>query len=277
MAGVGVVAVVCAYLGVLVVLRREALASAVLVQVNPLGIALALCLSGWLTSDAFNPVRLSPLLLALMLTAVTATLLGLRPRERRPSCRTDGATVGLAVVALGVMVVLSWAIVAVASRVQARAEMLYLLFGNTIRISWSGVIGLAVLAVIVAIVHRLFGKEFLLVSFDSDMAVALGIRARWWNALWFLTIGATIAFTIRTVGAVTVFGLLVLPAATALLWGRRLKATFIVSAATGLVSGLSGVAISHLQHWPTGPTVVAVNALLLGLTAAARFNPFRGR
>src|SRR5664280_2244803 len=124
--GVGIISVLCAYLGVFVVLRRDAMAGVVLAQVNPLGIALALFLSGLLTSDAFNPVRLSPSLLALVLTVIAATVIALPHRERRARRNTTAALAWQAVGALGIMVAASSAIVGAASIVHAKAEMIYL-------------------------------------------------------------------------------------------------------------------------------------------------------
>ena len=121
--GVGIIAVLCAYLGVFVVLRRDAFAGVVLAQVSPLGIALALYLSGLLTSDAFNPVRLSPPLLALILTMISATLIALPRREQRPRRHSPATLAWLAAGAVAVMVLASLAVVSAASIVHAKAEM----------------------------------------------------------------------------------------------------------------------------------------------------------
>lgn len=271
--GVGIISILCAYLGVFVVLRRDAMAGVVLVQVSPLGIALALFLSGLLTSDAFNPVRLSPPLLALVLTMIAATLIALPHREGRPRRRSPAALAWLAVGALLVMVTASFAIVGAASIVHAKAEMLYLLFGNRLTITAAGVMWLAGLACLIGLVHWLFYREFLFVSFDPDMAVALGRRARWWNVLLFLTIGITISLAIRAAGALVVFNFLVLPAATALLVSRRLQTAFVLSIMLGAVSSFVGIALSCVVDLPTGPVIAGVSMAILLLTGS--MNLFR--
>jgi len=270
LAGVGIVSLICAYLGVFVVLRRDAMAGVVLVHVSPFGMALALFLSGLMTTDAFMPVRLSPPFFALVLTIIAATLIALVHRGRRPRYKTPAAAAWLAVGALTVMLAASLALVGAASIVHAKAEMLYLLFGNRLSISPGQIVGLAVLAVIVALVHALFHKEFVFVSFDPDMAQALGVRPRLWNIVLFLTLGVTISIAIRAAGALAVFGLLVLPAATALLACRNLRLTFIVAVAVGAVCSLVGIAVSSMADLPTGPTIVGVSVVPVAIASLVR-------
>ena len=108
-------------------------------------------------------------------------------------------------------------------------------------------------------------------AFDPDMATALGIRARWWNVLLFLTIGLTISFAIRAAGALVVFNFLVLPAATSLLLGRRMRATLALAVAFGVLASIAGIAISYVWDLPTGPTIVAFSTGVLLLTAGVQW------
>src|SRR5262249_37543329 len=147
--------------------------------------------------------------------------------------------------------------------------VLNLLFGNVLTITTGGVIGLTVLALAVALVHWLFYKEFLFVSFDPDMAMALGLRAHLLNIALFLTIGPPLSTAIRAAGAVVVFDVLVLPAATALVLGRRLPATFTLAVAVGMFGALGGIALSYVADWPSGPTIVAVNLAVLSVAVVA--------
>jgi ABC-type Mn2+/Zn2+ transport system permease subunit len=267
LAGTIIVAALCSYLGVFIVLRRAVFVGAALAQVSSLGVALALFLGGFVGVAGHAHLPAGPF--ALALTVVAAGLMAVQYRE----CRLPRETgVGVMYAAAGAIAIL---LVAVSSH--GESEVLNLLFGNVLTITFLEVVGLATLTFMVALVHGLFYKEFLFVSFDPDMATALGVRARFWNVVLFVTIGVTISLAIRAAGALVVFNFLVMPAATALMLGRGLKATFAVAAAVGMISALAGIGISYVQDWPTGPTIVAVNTLLLALAAATRFNPFRAR
>ena len=123
------------------------------------------------------------------------------------------------------------------------------------------------------LVHRLFYKEFIFASFDPDMAVALGRRARWWNVLLFLTIGVTISSAIRAAGALVVLNFLLLPAATALVATRSLSSAFVLSIVFGVVASFVGIVISYIAGWPIGPAIAGVSLAILLL--AGLVNLFR--
>jgi zinc transport system permease protein len=267
LAGTMIVAAICSYLGVFIVLRRAVFVGAALAQVSSLGVALALFLGGFMGYAGHAHLPAQPF--ALALTVVAAALMAVQYRERRVPRETSVGVIYASAAAIAIL------LVAVSSH--GESEVLNLLFGNVLTITFTEVVGLATLAFVVGLVHGLFYKEFLFVSFDPDMATALGLRARLWNVALFLTIGVTISLAIRAAGALVVFNFLVLPAATALMLGRGLRTTFAVAIATGILSALSGISISYVVDWPSGPTIVAVNTLLLIVTVAARANPVRGK
>jgi zinc transport system permease protein len=256
--GTMIVAAICSYLGVFVVLRRAVFVGAALAQVSSLGVALALYLSGMLEIWWSLHVHVPPQPAALLLTVAAAVLMAVQPKEQRLPRET---VIGVAYAAASAL-----AILVVAVSVHAESEVLNLMFGNVLTIGTGEVVGLAALAVVIGLVHWLFYKEFLFVSFDPDMATALGLNARWWNILLFLTIGVTISLAIRAAGALVVFDFLVLPAATALMLRKTLRTAFFVAVLAGVATSLVGITISYVADLPSGPSIVAVSALFLLLT-----------
>jgi zinc transport system permease protein len=262
LAGTGIVAALCAYLGVFIVLRRAVFVGAALSQVSSFGVALALFLCGCWGGLEHGKLPWLAHPMALVLTVGAALLFAAQTRERRLPSET---VTGVAYAAAGALTIL---VVAVSAG--AEASVVNLLFGNVLTISDTGLVGLGVLAVLVGGTHAAFFKEFLFVSFDPDMAQALGLRARGWNALLFVTIGLTVAFAIRAAGALVVFSFLVLPAATALLLRGKIRMTCIVAMLVGVGSSTGGIAISYVADLPSGPTIVCVNAGLLALASLWR-------
>jgi zinc transport system permease protein len=255
LAGTSLVAALCSYLGVFVVSRRAVFVGAALAQVSSFGVALALCVAGAMGTRVHGqlPVLAQPV--ALVLTVVAALAFAAQSQERRLPRET---VIGVAYAAAGAL-----AILVVAVSAGAEAEVMNLLFGNVLTIGGTGLVGLLLLALVVGGVHGAFFKEFLFVSFDPDMAQALGLRARAWNALLFVTIGLTVVFAIRAAGALVVFSFLVLPAATALLLGHRMRMVLGLAVATGLLACVSGVGFSYVADLPTGPAIVTASAVLL--------------
>jgi ABC-type Mn2+/Zn2+ transport system permease subunit len=262
LAGTMIVAAICSYLGVFIVLRRAVFVGAALAQVSSLGVALALFAGGALESRYAVHVHVPPEPVALALTVAAAALMAIQYRERRLPRET---VIGVAYAAAAAL-----AILVVALSAHAESEVLNLMFGNVLTIGTGEVIGLIWLAVLIGLVHGLFYKEFLFVSFDPDMAMASGLRAKWWNVLLFLTIGVTISLAIRAAGALVVFNFLVLPAATALLLGRTLRVSFVLAIGAGMLSALVGISISYVADLPSGPTIVAVNAAVLWVVFSIR-------
>ena len=234
---------VCAFLGMYVVLRRMVFLGVALSQMSSAGVALSL-----LTNTA-------PLIgsTALMLVGVGLMSHPWAPRKVRQDAFTG---VGYAAAsALGILLL--------AKSPQGEGHLLNLLFGNILLVSARDVTITAFVLGGVALLHALFAKELLFVSFDPDSASASGYNTRLWEALLYLSIGLTIAFAIHAVGVLLAFSSLVLPAVTALLVTRRWRSAILVALMTGLVPVPVGLYLSFVWDLPPAATVVAFNFALL--------------
>jgi ABC-type Mn2+/Zn2+ transport system permease subunit len=143
--------------------------------------------------------------------------------------------------------------------------MLDLLKGEIIAVSN---IDLAVTSgVFVAVVLTLFllQKEFLLVSFDREMAVTMKKNVLLWDGLLFTLIGVTISVSVMSVGPLVAFGFLLLPPLIAYLFARTMRQFAIGASLTGGGAALLGFAISYKWDLPTGPTDVVLLGVILAL------------
>ena len=118
----------------------------------------------------------------------------------------------------------------------ADADTLHLLYGNVLAVSPSHATGLVVLALVIGIVHVLFGSRFLLVTFDAEAAQVAGVNTRLWSICLNLSIGAAAAAAVHEIGALLTFSLLTLAPMASLLVTRRIRTTFVVSAAIGIAA-----------------------------------------
>jgi ABC-type Mn2+/Zn2+ transport system permease subunit len=237
------IAGMCSYLGVFVVLRRTVFVGIALAQLAALGVALSF----------YIPLPASVLALAVTLggALLLSANLGGRfvPRE--------------AVVGLVYAVATAAGILLVAKSAQGESHVLGLLFGNILTLTLGDVLRLAVVVVVVAVVHGLFAKEFLFASFDPETARAAGYRVGGWNMLFDVTLAVAIAAALNAAGALLVFSYLVQPALFGLLVASRLRWVMITAVAAGLGATLLGLALSILADLPTGPTVVAVSGVMV--------------
>jgi ABC-type Mn2+/Zn2+ transport system permease subunit len=110
-----------------------------------------------------------------------------------------------------------------------------------------------------------FRKEFLLVSFDRDLAVVFGKRVELWNMLIYLTIGIAISLGVITAGPIVTFGFLVVPPFTARLITHRMLTFSLTSAGLGAVTAFVGFYCAYRFDLPLGPTEVVLASLVLVL------------
>ncbi len=149
------------------------------------------------------------------------------------------------------------------------AEMVNLLKGDILATTRTSLTLLAYVLGAVVLVLFAFRKEFLLVSFDRDLAVVFGKRAALWDGLLYLLIGITISLGVMTAGPLVTFGFLVVPPLTARLVTRRMLSFSLVAAAIGGAAAFGGFYCAYRMDLPLGPAEVALASLMLIAVGAA--------
>lgn len=253
--GAVVIALACSVLGVYVVLRRIVFVGAALAQLSSAGIALGMFLYGL---GIGGELTHHPVAMALIVTIAGAIFFGLGGGGRAgvPPDAVIGVTYAVAAAA-GIILI-----------AKARAGEAHDLFlqGNILGITRSDTYVLLAVAVPVLLLHTIFYKEFLFVSFDRETARTLGYNVRRWNLLLYLTLGAVIAYAMQFAGVMLVFNFLVLPAVTGLLLARSMGGIFAIAIGSGLVAAVLGFSLSVPFDLPSGPTIIAVSGAI-ALTA----------
>lgn len=236
-------ALLLSYLGLYVVGRRMVFIGVGLAEMSSAGIALGLM------------VGFSPLLGALGFMFLGVVLFSRRWAPRR---LPGDAVIGvfyLTAIALGILLI--------AHSPRGEMHTLTLLRGEVLAVypneTWQmiGVFG------VLAAVHALFAKEFLLVSIDRDTAASQGLAASRWEFLLVLTIGIAVSLAIRSMGVLLSATLLVLPAATALLVCSRWKHAVVLAPLLGAGCVTLGLMFSLYQDLPASAVIVALAFTLL--------------
>ena len=119
-------------------------------------------------------------------------------------------------------------------------EVLNLLKGEVIALSKAELRLLVAVFGVVLVSMLLFRREFLLTSFDRDLAFLLKGRQVIWDILLYLLAGLIIAFGVIMAGPLLIFGFLVLPALAAKPLVSRMSSFLIVSSAVRIGHGLFG-------------------------------------
>ena len=257
--GALVIALVCSVLGVYVVLRRIVFVGAAIAQLSSAGIALALWLTGmgWATGVSAHPVGF-----ALVFALGGALFFGLGGGGKSGVApdATIGVTYAIAAAA-GILLI---------SKAAAGEAHDIFLSGNILGITRTDTYVLLAVSIPVLLIHAVFYKEFLFVSFDRETARTLGYNVTLWNLLLYFTLGLVIAFAMQFAGVMLVFNFLVLPAVTGMLIARSMGGIFTTSVAAAVIAAFVGFSLSVPFDLPSGPAIIAVSGVLALLAWGVR-------
>lgn len=258
--GALLIALACSVLGVYVVLRRIVFVGAALAQLSSAGIALGMFLNGL---GIGGELTHHPVAMALIVTIAGAMFFGIGGGGRGgvPPDAVIGVTYAVAAAA-GILLI-----------AKAKTGEVHDIFlqGNILGITRLDTLILLAVAVPVLLVHGIFYKEFLFVSFDRETARTFGYNVRFWNLLLYFTLGVVIAYAMQFAGVMLVFNFLVLPAVTGLLLAQGMRGIFTAAIASALIAALLGFSLSVPFDLPSGPTIIAVSgALALGAWGVRR-------
>jgi len=252
----------CPLVGVYLVLRRLVFMGVALPQISSCGIAFAFALQGWgLLPHAHESAGEQSIAFLGSTTFTLAAILLLSVLSRRGRGSVE-ARIGTAYVLAG-----AWSILLLVKNPIGEHGLLDLLKGEIIAISnFELVVTAAAFALVIATLF-IFQKEFLLVSFDREMAVSLKKSVLGWDSFLFLLIGLTISMSVLSVGPLVTFGFLLLPPLTAHLFARNMRQFALLAPSVGGLTAFAGFCVAYRWDLPVGATDVA----LLGTIYAVAF------
>jgi len=149
-----------------------------------------------------------------------------------------------------------------------KSGALEILWGSVLTNTRGDVMLLGVVAAVVVGLVIVFYKEFQATVFHRDMALAVGIPATAiFYGILFLT-GATVTASLRPIGGLLVFSLILNPSAAAYQLTYSMKRMFLLSAGFGVLSGWIGLIMSYLLNIPSGATIVITSSAIFGIATA---------
>jgi ABC-type Mn2+/Zn2+ transport system permease subunit len=240
---------ICALAGTWVVLRGMAFLGDAMSHGMLPGVAIASLLGGSLLLGA----ALSAAAMALGVTALS--------RSRRLSQDTS---IGLLFVGM-----LSVGVIAVSHSDSYAVDLTGFLFGDVLAVRERDLGVLAAALLVAAAVSALGYRSFLALAFDAHKAHTLGLRPRLAQALLLGLVTLAIVASFHVVGTLLVFGLLIAPPATALLWLRRIPLIMLAAALLGIAATVIGLLVSWHAGTAAGATIAAVAVAQFFLAAAA--------
>jgi zinc/manganese transport system permease protein len=144
-----------------------------------------------------------------------------------------------------------------------------LLFGTFLGVSSGQVLALAVCAVPVLVIVAAVGRPLLFASVDADVAGARSVPTRALATDYLVVLAVTAAEVGQITGALLIFALLVLPAATAQRLTARPGPSVLLAVALALIVVWSSLFAAYYSPYPIGFWVTSIGFVLYAATSGA--------
>jgi zinc transport system permease protein len=244
LAGV-VLAVLLAWLGTFVVMRKMSFFSDGIAHASLTGIAIGLLLS------------FQPLVIAVLFSIVFA--LTIYYLERKTTLASD-AIIGMLFTAG-----MSLGVILISFKSGYTPDLMSFLFGNILAIKPMDIVLITLLSLAICGFLLLNHKQITLVALDPDTAYLDGIKVSVLQILFYIILAASVVLGVKILGIVLVSALLIIPPSTAKLISHSFKGLIIKSIILSEITVVSGIVISYYIDSPTGPVIVLVGTAIFFL------------
>jgi zinc/manganese transport system permease protein len=241
------------YLGVHVVGRGIVFVDLALGQISMLGIALA------------NYLGYHPTLVSITFTMVAAFFLSLiNVRDRRLK---QEAIIGIIYAVASAATVLL-----IAKSPHGDSDISEVLFGSLFTVSSENIVMMCALFGALGLVHLVFRRKFFEMTegVEANSGSQPGVF-KFWNFLFFLTVGLSIVFAVRAGGVIPVFSYLIIPPVSAILVARSRAAVVVLAMLVSVLGSVIGVLFALQFDFPAGSSIVAMLGLMFACFALIRF------
>lgn len=237
-------AVIVPCIGTVIVLKRLSMVGDALSHTSLAGVALGLIFN-------FNPV----------LGAVAACTLAAFAMEGIRKKFSQYSEISIAIImsaGIGLAGILS-------GFVQNAQSFNSFLFGSIVAISDFELDLVIIISVIVLLSFVFLYRELFYISFDEQLARLAGVPVRTVNFIFTVLTAITVSVAARTVGALIVSSMMVVPVACAMQVAKSYKKTVLCAIGFALVFTVPGLFISYYVGLKPGGTIVLCGVLILVL------------
>src|SRR3954467_3592753 len=232
------------YLGLHIVQREIIFVDLALAQVAALGTCFGILLH-------YESASMQSYALSLLFTLVGAGIFTLtRSRSHRVPQEALIGIVYVVTAALGILLL--------SRSPEGNEELRRTLIGEVLLVSPGQVLETFVLYAAIAIVHLVWRKRFLALSFEADAAEAQGISVRWWDFLFYAMFGWVVTSFVQIGGVLMVFSYLIVPAVCANFLATRLRWLMLIGWLVATLASVIGLYASYRLDFPTGAAIVCV-------------------
>lgn len=249
-------AVIVPCIGVIVVFKRLSMIGDALSHTSLAGVAAGLILG-------INPI------LGAVAASIAAALAVEAIRKRIPRF-SEMAIAIIMSAGIGLAGVLS-------GFVKSAANFNSFLFGSIVAIDDFELLLVACISCAVILAFILLYKELFYIALDERAARLAGVPVGAVNFIFTILTAVTVSVAARTVGALIVSSLMVLPVACAMQFGKSYRQTVFYAVGFGLLFTLLGLTLSYYMGLRPGGTIVLIGVACLALIFLVKKTPGKAR
>jgi zinc transport system permease protein len=241
-----ITAIIAPLIGMFLVVRRYSLMADTLAHVSLVGVAI-----GLLTN--LNPV------LSSLFTVVIASIAIEKLRENKK-------VFGESILALFLSGGLAVAVVLISLSHGFNVNLVSYLFGSITTVSLTDIYIIAGVGVLILATIFTLYKELFFISFNEELAIANGLKVRFFNILLIILAAVTVALSMRIVGVLLIGALMIIPVVSAIQFRLSFFKTLIVAVIISLVSVIFGLFTSYYFNLASGGTIVVIALIIFGIS-----------
>ena len=196
----------------------------------------------------------SPLFIALPLVVATSVLI-LKLNEKA-DVHTDAA--------IGVMATTSMALGTLLASIDGGFVTVLntYLFGSILTVQWLDLGLAAALLLGVFLFVGYYYHSLFSLTYDPTFAHVSGIPVKTLNLVLAVFTGVIVVVGIRLLGTILISSFIIFPTLISIQFKKGFKPTFIIATVISLATVFFGIAISFIYDFPTGSSIVLLNALV---------------
>ncbi len=214
-------------------------------------------------------IQIDPVLTAVLFSLFTAFVLG--PLAEKAKLQSN-VVIGFL---FSLMIALAFIFLNYIPGQAASASALRILWGSIFSVGYTDLLFLILLSVGITVFIIVFYKELFSVMFHRKLAESSGVHTKLIVFSILFLMGCAVSLSLRLVGGLLVFALIVNPTSTAYQFFYDFKKILIFSPIIGIISCLLGYCLSLFTDFPVGASMVIVSAL--GFAIAIVISPKRKR
>lgn len=236
------IGILCPTIGIFIVLRRFSLLGDTLAHASLAGAATGILCSG------------NPILYAIEYSVAAGA--GIDLLQSRFPRRSDLTLAIVLALSAGIAVTLMSS-----GLLHANAESF--LFGSILTVDRSDAIAILVLTAAAVLLTFLLRYDMTYVAFDEVAAKFAGVRIRAVSFLFSVIAAASVAASIKILGALVISSMVAIPVASALQFRKGIRATAVISIAVSVVSAIGGLFASYALNVAPGGATALISVFIL--------------